>query len=66
LQSNPLKRIDGTLLSAIVDLELALCAVGAVDDDPFGLLLFDDGQVCAPTTRLSSVLAGFALGSGGG
>jgi hypothetical protein len=48
--------------SVIVALELLLGTRRAVDD-LFGLLLFDDGQVCAPTTRLSSVLDGFALGS---
>jgi hypothetical protein len=44
-------------------IELPLGAVGAVDDHLFGLILFADGQVGAPTTRLSSVLVGFALGS---
>jgi hypothetical protein len=38
--------------SAIVEPELSLGTVGAVDDHVFGFILFDDGQVCAPTARL--------------
>jgi hypothetical protein len=38
--------------STIIDLKLPLGAVGAVDHHLFGFILFDDGQVCAPTVRL--------------